>query len=320
MRTLSGLGVSFVLVLIVASMAMNYFFMSGWGKTEIESYVFGGISVAFDGFKSLLPVFIASAVAKSQYSKACIGSVIFVGLLCFALVSAIGFAAGNRGAVTGGREALTQRYDLASKTLADVETRLDRITTKRTPGTIQADMAAMQQEKRWRSTKGCVDTTANKSIRFCKRFFALKAEHEDAIEARKLRKRLDTLRPQVSNLKEKGAGKAADPQAGVLAKVIPGFEVSDVQTALTVLIALLVEAVAAFGLYLSTGHGLIRKRRKEQAALDERQKDIEESQGIEIRKSGPKQARLTVVKSDVQESTQPERFNFNKGKALISSS
>ncbi|MEM7620020.1 MAG: hypothetical protein AAF228_06095 [Pseudomonadota bacterium] len=326
MRYLSALGIICSIVAIIASMGMNYAFMAGQGKTVFEGQILGGISVAFDGLKSCLPIFIAAAIATSQYFKAFIGSTLFILLICFALVSALGFAAGNRGAVTGGREAITQKYELAHKELEDAQERFAQIKTKRAPGTIASDMSAMKQERRWKSTKGCVGdhTTAKLSIAFCKQFFALKAEHENALEAVKLRKALSTLRTKVAKLKAQGAGKPADPQAGIIAKFIPGFEIADVQTALNVFIAVLVEMVAAFGLYLSTGHSMVRKVKqkleaKEHEAEPEFKPAAVQSKAIVKKEEQGSPKSVVLPFPGPGEIATPERFNLNKAQALISS-
>lgn len=254
MRLLSYIGIVCSLAAILASMAMNYVFMYEMGKTVVESQIYGWLSVAFDGLKSILPILIAAAFASGKFIKGLTGSVIFTFLVGFALLSAIGFAAGNRGAIVGSREAVTTQYKAATESLKISRSLLAEIKTKRSSKSISANMEAARQEKRWRSTKGCTDTTATASIKFCKSYFAQKAEYEDAKEAEKLREQIKELNIVVAKLKQKGAGKAADPQAGVIARLLPkNFELKDVQDGLVMFVAVLVELVAAFGLYLSTG-------------------------------------------------------------------
>ena len=49
---LSGLGILSVLACIVGSMTMNYLYGASLGRTELESSVWGGLSIAFDALKA----------------------------------------------------------------------------------------------------------------------------------------------------------------------------------------------------------------------------------------------------------------------------
>lgn len=334
MRYLSYLGILFSLVAILASMGMNYSFMYEQGKTELESQIYGWLSVSFDGFKSILPILIAGAFASGKFIKGLTGSLIFTFLVGFALLSAIGFAAGNRGAIVGGREAVTSQYKAATESLELSRSLLSEIKTKRSSKAISANMEALRQEKRWRSTKRCTDSTANASIRYCKNYLSLKAEYADAKEAEKLREQIKELNALIARLKQKGAGKAADPQAGVIARLLPkGFEIKDIQDGLVMFIAVLVEMVAAFGLYLSTG---LHHNQQKQAKPKPHTKPKRETN-----RGGAKKQPLTQKKANdnkkkpAQESSEPpfsvtetptqgpqerpERLSFEQSRALIAS-
>ncbi len=52
---LSSLGLMVSLVILLASVFMNYLFLSSMGKTPFEDYVFGAVSAAADILKALLP-------------------------------------------------------------------------------------------------------------------------------------------------------------------------------------------------------------------------------------------------------------------------
>ena len=323
MRFLSYIGILCSLAAIIASMAMNYAFMYEQGKTPLESEIYGWLSVAFDGLKSILPILIGAAFAAGKYFKGVIGSIIFTALLGFALLSAVGFAAGNRGAVVGVREAVTSQYKAATESLKVSRGLLASIKTKRASEAVSANMGALRQDKRWRSTKGCTDTTAKASIVFCKNYFAVKAEYADAKEAEKLRIEIGKLNALITDLKKQGAGKAADPQAGIIARLLPeNFAIKDIQDGLVMFVALLVEMVAAFGLYLCTGlHYKTQTAPKTPKSKTEPKKPVRrKNKKKEPETIKPSEPALKVIKgTKTKQVEEPERFSLEQSRALIAS-
>ncbi len=57
---LSGLGILSVLACIGGSMTMNYLYGASLGRTELESSVWGGLSIAFDTLKAGAPLYLVS--------------------------------------------------------------------------------------------------------------------------------------------------------------------------------------------------------------------------------------------------------------------
>ena len=135
---LSGLGVLAVMACIVGSMSMNYLYGVGLGRTEWESSVWGGLSIAFDALKAGAPIYLVSAWRKRQWARVGAGMVILPGVIVYGLLSALGFASESKGAVVGGREAVRAAY-------VDAENELKEQTGKRaalrTPATITATIA-----------------------------------------------------------------------------------------------------------------------------------------------------------------------------------
>lgn len=256
----TAIGLLAAAAFIVASCWMNFDFWFEQGRSAREGYIFGAVSLAADLFKALLPVFIAGAFAARRYFYALGGTAFFAVCVCAALISSIGFISTNRGEHTGTRESLNARLSLAQNELNDLAGRISRLTGYPPTATIEANIKAMQQDKRWVSSAQCEDATVVASRDFCKEFFASKAQLSSAIEANRLTSRRDALVIEIRRLREAGAGQDADPQATLFAKVIsaavPGFDVSDARAALMLFFSILVELGAAFGLFLATRHGL----------------------------------------------------------------
>ena len=63
----------------------------------------GGLSVASDGLKAVLPVVVAHQVAARHWGRAMAGVVIFPLVLGYGFMSALGFASQSRGVLVAGR-------------------------------------------------------------------------------------------------------------------------------------------------------------------------------------------------------------------------
>lgn len=240
------------LVFMAASAAMNWVFLSSLGKAPLEAQIFGAVSIAIDVLKSLLPIFIGWALINSKRTFAVVASGVFVLLFCFSLMSAIGFAAGNRGAVTGGREVIALRYQAALRDVGEVEAKLKAVPPARPESVIVEALRAAEQDKRWSSSKTCTEATAVESRAFCETYFKTKAELAAALEIGRLDARLQPLKQEVARLQGIGAMEESDVQAGLLSR-LTGVGVSTAQMALVMFVAVLVEIGAALGLYLAIG-------------------------------------------------------------------
>ncbi len=311
------LGIGFTIVCVLASMAMNYKFIYGWGNTPIEGQIFGGLSVAFDGFKSVLPVLIGLAIASREFVKATVGSVIFTLLVIFAIAAAMGFVSSNRGAMTGGKAANNDILVTKVQQERRLSERLKQISTKRSSAAIKADIRSKEQDRRHRSTKGCTDTTAPASVVHCKEYFALKAELANAVSRDRLLTKQDKILEEIAMLKKKGAGQAADKQAATITHFLPFLTVEDVQSGLAALLAMIVELIASFGLWLATNQSLApaRKRMRETAdalAAEQEVQNVVFEEPVEVKKEKPI---LHIVHKD----SRPERFSPADADLLLTS-
>ena len=250
---ISGVAVLAALCLMGASGLMNFLFWLGQGQTDREAHILGSVSVAFDIFKSLLPISIAWAWGQGRRVYVVIGSVLFLMFFGFGLMSALGFAAGNRGNVTAGRESLGIGFDTISAEFDNARARLKQLSRTRSPGVVEAELKVLEQDRFWQGSASCVTPSGTLAINFCKSVATKQAELAAAAEADKLTKRIADLSNQLQGLKSRGAGGDKDPQAGMIAN-LSGIAPETAQKVLTVSFAFLVELGAAFGLFLATGH------------------------------------------------------------------
>ena len=252
-QVFSALAMPAALCLMGASGVMNFFFWLSQGQTHTEAYILGSVSVAFDLFKSLLPISIARAWGQGRRIYVVIASALFLMFFSFGLMSALGFAAGNRGIVTAGRESLGIGLETVSSEFENARARLKELGRTRSPGVIEAELKVHQQDRFWQGSASCLKPSGVLAINFCKTYAEKQTELAAAAEADKLTKRIAELSSQLQGLKSQGAGGDKDPQAGMLAS-LSGLAPETAQKVLIVSFALLVELGAAFGLFLATGH------------------------------------------------------------------
>lgn len=233
--------------------AMNYLFMASLGKTPLEGQVLGAASAAADVLKALLPFFIAWSWAAKRRVAAVSGTLAFLFFAGFSLLSAIGFAADNRGTLVDGREGISQAYTRVQRSLGEAETRRNALPTHRPATVVTEEIGAHRQNRRWNATKECANATEGESRAFCAEYFRLRAELAAAQESQRLSDQIATLQAESATLRENGAGQDSDPQTSLLSR-ITGQKSEPVRLALTIAVALLVEIGASLGLFLASGH------------------------------------------------------------------
>ena len=238
------------LLLIAASMVMNFTYWSGQGADAQSAHTLGAVSIGIDIFKGTLPLIIGWALRERLRRAAGIATVFMCGCVVFSFVSALGFAATSRGAVTANHEASSARLAGLNSELQTLQTGIAKLNAPRPKSVIDEAIAKAKQDRRWDSSKQCTDPTVEPSRSFCKDFGDLKIELASAIEADALSKRLQAVQTEINQLTVAGARQVKDIQAGLLAR-ITGQGIDSVQTALVLLVAIVVEFGAAFGLFLA---------------------------------------------------------------------
>lgn len=239
------------LAAIGLSMAMNFPFGYGLGTTEPNARILGALSVACDGLKAFLPLFIAWQWADRHRLAAVAGALLFALLLAYGTASAVGFAAENRAAFTGARESRSAALEDAVADLAAAEARLAGLPPHRIAGLIEAELARDRKDRLWDATGACTDATLAASRKFCQRIDTLQGELAVAGETARLATSIERLKQQVARRREVDGGRDADPQAKAIGQ-LTSLEAATVRSGLTWLLALAVEAISAFGLFAIT--------------------------------------------------------------------
>ena len=254
-HALGVLGVLAAGVLLAVSCAMNWRFGFSLGRTEFDGQIYGAASAAADCMKALVPFFFFAAVRNRMWSQALASAVVWVVVTTYSLTSALGHAALNRFDTAGQRTATADSYKDHRADLARAQEQLSWIPQHRPARAVQADIDALKDERTWANTEQCSKVTGSRGRGFCQKYHALSAELASAQQSIALEARVADIQGKMSNVTGAAVMSEADPQAAVLAKlaalVAPNIKVEDVQTALTVFIALLLEVGSGFGMYIA---------------------------------------------------------------------
>lgn len=241
-------GVLASLTLLAVSAAMNWRFGYSLGKTEFDGYIYGAASVAADCLKALAPFFFFAAVRNRNFPQAVAAGAVWGVVTLYALTSALGHAALNRLDTTGERAAAAASYGDIRADVAQARQQLSWVPKHRPAAAVEADLARLKTSRLWQSTNECLDVNSGGDRRFCSGYRELQSELANAQQAAVLETKIAALEAKLGGSK---ASSEADPQAAVISR-LSGVPVPDVQTALTVFVALLLEIGSGFGLYVST--------------------------------------------------------------------
>ena len=254
-HALGVLGVLAAGVLLAVSAAMNWRFGFSLGRTELDGQIYGAASAAADCMKALVPFFFFAAIRNRMWSQAAASALVWVVVTAYSLTSALGHAALNRFDTAGHRAATVAAYKDHRADLARAEEQLTWIPQHRPAQTVQAEINSLKSDRAWVWTKECTEVTGSKGRTYCQNYHALAAELASAEQSIALEARVADIQAKIGEQNGATVMSEADPQAAVLAKlaalIAPNVKVEDVQTALTVFIALLLEVGSAFGMYIA---------------------------------------------------------------------
>jgi hypothetical protein len=264
-HALGVLGVIAAGILLAVSAAMNYRFGFSLGKTATDGQIYGLASAAADCFKALIPFFFFAALRNRMWSQAIAAALVWTVVVTYSMTSALGHAALNRLDSTGQRASEAAAYKDLRADSKRAQEQLAWIPAHRPGETVAAEVNVLKAQRQWTLTKECTQITGKAGRDFCQQFHKLNAELGSAQQSEKLETRIADIG---SKLAKAGGGTVmaeADPQASVLAK-ISGLDISTVQTALTIFVALLIEVGSGFGMYVAFAYWRLHDRKAEPVA------------------------------------------------------
>jgi hypothetical protein len=265
-HVLGALGVIAAGILLAVSAAMNWRFGFSLGKTEMDGQIYGAASAAADCFKALVPFFFFAALKNRMWSQAAASAVVWVVVTAYSLTSALGHAALNRLDTAGQRAVEAASYKDLRSDLKRAEDQASWIPQHRPAMTVQSEIDGVKNQRAWTTTSGCTEVNGRFTRDFCQKYHTLNAELASAKQATELGGRIDGIKAELAKTEGVSVMSEADPQAAVLAKLsgllFADIKVEDVQMALTIFVALLLEVGSAFGMYVAFAYWNIHDRRR----------------------------------------------------------
>ncbi len=268
-HVLGVLGVLAAAVLLAVSAAMNWRFGYSLGKTEMDGIIYGSASAAADCFKALVPFFFFAAIRNRMWSQAVASAVVWVVVLAYSLTSALGHAALNRLDTAGQRAAHAQSYMDLRADLKRAEEQMSWIPQHRPAQTVQSEIDGLKTQKAWTWSNGCTVIKGSQTRSLCQDLHKLTSELASAQQAELVGSQIAGIKTKLANANG-GEGQSvmseADPQAAVLSKLASfvgfGIKVEDMQTALTIFVALLLEVGSGFGMYVAFSNWRLHDHRQ----------------------------------------------------------
>ncbi len=254
-HVLGVLGVLAAGVLLAVSAAMNWRFGFSLGRTEMDGQIYGAASAAADCFKALVPFFFFAAIKNKVWSQAAASALVWVVVTAYSMTSALGHAALNRSDSTGHRAQEAQVYHDLRAELKKAEEQSGWIPQHRPYAAVVSAIEGHKAQAAWKWSNGCKDASSKSEQKFCQQFHALNAELASASGAKVAETRIDDIKSKLQAMEGTSAMAEADPQAKVLTELaaafFPGVKIDEVQMALTIFVALLLEVGSGFGMYVA---------------------------------------------------------------------
>lgn len=267
-HVLGVLGVLAAGVLLAVSAAMNYRFGFSLGKTEMDGQIYGMASAAADCFKALVPFFFFAALRNRMWSQALAAALVWGVVSTYSLTSALGHAALNRLDTTGQRAVQTANYKDLRADLERAKEQLGWIPAHRPADTVTAELNVLKAQRQWQLTSECASVSGKSAREFCQQYHKLNAELASGRQSQKQEARISDISARLATTPGGTVLSDADPQASVLAR-LSGLNVGQVQTALTIFVALLIEIGSGLGMYVAFAYWRIHERKAVPARVPE---------------------------------------------------
>lgn len=250
---LTTISIAAALIMINVSAALNYTFLASFGRTSIESVIFGSAGLAADIIKACLPWFAVLAWESRRFVFVVVATAVFALLSIASLAAAVGFGAELRGQSAQERKQISAALTDLQRQKARLQAQLSANGTHRTGEVIRAQIAGLKQHGSWSSSKQCSNVTLPRSRRLCGKYHRAVAELHAAEAGRRLDHDLQRLSARIHKLQGHGAGAADEPQVIFLARLFDQ-EIGSVRSILILLTALVIEFGSGLGLYLAMHH------------------------------------------------------------------
>lgn len=230
------------------------------GASDVEKHILALISVALEGWKVLLPFVILSAWRNRRPLALILSLVLWPLLTAYSFVGGLGFAEFNRAQLAGNRGASVERAATLKSDIADLNTRIAAITTKRAPTEIESAIHAREQtpvrvgndtKLLVVGTNHCTTIVSKKTVDLCAEIASLDQELAQSRERVRLEAQLGIAREQIAHLSGLDWEGVADPQIGAIAN-LTHVDKTTTRQLVNVVFAALLELIGGLGLFFSS--------------------------------------------------------------------
>lgn len=207
------------LLFISVSAGMNALFLSSLGRTSLETWMLGAVSIASDAAKVALPVVLMRALAMRAFVHASVACLMLIAVIGLSLASGTGFAASMRSTKIAERDAHAAHINAEQHKLAQLDQRMTTLSSSRPEAVIQIELAGLQINRQWLSSRECTLPMAQAARLFCGDVFSLRVELETAKARAALASEHRAVTAALEVLQRTGDAGDSDPQATAIADV-----------------------------------------------------------------------------------------------------
>ena len=260
------------ITLIVFSVMLNFRFGYRLAEADGDGWLYGGFAACADAFKGMLPFLMTVAWRNGYRMAPVVGGIMFALFTSFSFTAEIGFAAQMRDQRTSLRSTGAERYADLRTEMTRLQTALAALGTPRPSKAIDEERRAILASPAGEGRRTVDDISIKcqfnrKETRdHCKQWSKLGVELETARQAEFFATSISEIRQKL-DANTIGAGQKADPQVAAINRVATwvsaAFQGDDIQTALSILVALVLEVGSGFGLYMATAPLQTRENREE---------------------------------------------------------
>lgn len=227
------------------SIAINLRYGVTLGGRGVDGYIFMGLSIVADAWKSIGLIFIVGAFRQLRLVHGAAGSAAWIVCVIYSLSSALGYAAESRSTMVGWQTTKSGALAGYQGELQRKQRQLDAISHHEPASVTLQKLAVERQKREWNESRQCDGTTA-RTRAFCIAYRQLETAMATSQKGEELEGEVKKLRATIAAL---GDVAAIDSSGDGLAKLLSdlfGLPLSIVQLRLSLLIVAVVELGSMF--------------------------------------------------------------------------
>jgi hypothetical protein len=267
---LIALGTLLSLGVICGSVLLNFRMAYRSADTEFDAWIYG-LSIGLgDGLKALMPFVVVRAFARQNWLAVAAGAIFFTIMSAYSFTAAIGFAAQHRMSKSIERLGSAERSQDLHQRYTEVQQARHTLGQQRPATIIREERNVLlltpipgRQTVGELSASCTLNRAEAKTI--CEQWRQRGIELASAVEAERLDAELAALRAKLDSVP--AVSNPDDPQTMAISRLGRWFEQTfpkeDIQLALSLLLALVIETGSGFGLFLTAS---LRERRTEEGS------------------------------------------------------